>query len=499
MADNMLRKLRNGIALAGGIAAAVTTLPADAAGPASVADLAAPLLKAVVTISTSQTVAASRSAAPTPALPDGSPFQDLFNDFFGNQGGSNQPRRVESLGTGFIVDPSGIIVTNNHVIEDADEITANFSDGTSAKAKVLGIDDKTDLAVIKVEVNRPLPSAEFGDSTQLRIGDWVMAIGNPFGFGGTVTLGIVSARNRDIKSGPYDDFIQTDAAINKGNSGGPLFNMDGKVIGINTAIVSPTGGSIGIGFAIPTEIAVSIIDQLKQYGETRRGWLGVRIQPVTPEVALGLGMPSAKGALIAGVDDPGPAAKAGIMAGDVILSFAGKEIDAVHTLPRLVAEESVDKEVPVVVLRSGKQTNLTVKLGLLDEGKAQVAATTPTPTTPSTPATPNTPATPAPSLGVTGPLGLTLSDLSPAVRDKLGINSSITKGVAVVAVAQGSMAAEKRLAAGDVIVQVDQENMVAPADITKKLDALKKAGRTTAQLVVQNKDGNVRFVNVTIQ
>src|SRR6185295_5235544 len=285
----------------------------------------------------------------------------------------------------------------------------------------------------------------------LRVGDWVMAIGNPFGLGGSVSMGIVSARNRDIKSGPYDDFIQTDAAINKGNSGGPLFNMDGKVVGINTAIVSPTGGSIGIGFAIPSEIAVSIVDQLKQFGETRRGWLGVRIQPVTPEVAQGLGMTNAQGALVAGVDDPGPAAAGGIKAGDVILSFDGKDIDAVHTLPRLVADEAVGKEVPIVVLRDGKQQTLTIKLGQLDETNPQVAATTPPsggtaprPGTPSpapgAPTTPGTPAPPAATLGVTGPLGLTLADLSPAVRDRLGLNPSITKGVAVMAVAQGSVA-----------------------------------------------------------
>jgi len=456
----MLLKSRYGIAFAVAVAAAVTSLPAGAAGPASVADLAAPLLSAVVTISTSQVVNASRSAVPTPQLPEGSAFQDFFNDFFTQQGGNSQPRRVQSLGSGFIVDPSGIIVTNNHVIEDADEITANFTDGTKAKAKVLGIDDKTDIAVLKVTVDHPLPAAQFGDSTALRVGDWVMAVGNPFGFGGTVTLGIVSARNRDINSGPYDDFIQTDAAINKGNSGGPLFNMDGKVVGINTAIVSPTGGSIGIGFAIPSEIALSIVDQLKQFGETRRGWLGVRIQPVTPEVAQGLGMTNAQGALVAGVDDPGPAATGGIKAGDVILSFDGKDIDAVHTLPRLVADEAVGKEVPIVVLRDGKQQTLTIKLGQLDEGPTQVAVTTPptagglaappanpaNPVTPGAPAapgtTPGTPVPPAATLGVTGPLGLTLADLSPAVRDRLGLSPNITKGVAVLAVAQGSVASD---------------------------------------------------------
>jgi serine protease Do len=492
MAELIASRSRFAIAIAAAAMMGLTSLPAAAVGPQSVADLVDPLLPAVVTISTSQTVAAQRSVAPAPTLPDGSPFQDFFNDFFDKQNTPNnsQPRRVQSLGSGFVIDPAGFIVTNNHVIEDADEITANFTDGSHLKATVVGIDDKTDLAVLKVDADHPLPAVAFGDSRALRVGDWVMAVGNPFGFGGSVTLGIVSARNRDINSGPYDDFIQTDAAINKGNSGGPLFAMDGSVVGINTAIVSPTGGSIGIGFAVPSEIARGIIDQLRSFGETRRGWLGVRIQPVTAEVAQGLGMASAHGALIAGVDSPGPAADAGIMAGDVIVSFGGQKVDTMNALPRMVADQAVGQEVDVVVLREGSERTLKVTLGQLAE--KQVAALEPAPA-------PAEPPPPPPPLGVTGPLGLTIADLSPALRDKFSLNPSITKGVVVVAVSGGSAAAEKRLQPGDVIVEIAQEPVATVDDISKRIDTLKKEGRTTAQFVVQNKDGNVRWVNVTIE
>ena len=276
---------------------------------------------------------------------------------------------MQSLGSGFVVDASGIIITNNHVIEDADEIVANFSDGTKLTATLLGKDEKTDLAVLQVKPkpNKPLKALKFGDSDKMRVGDWVMAIGNPFGLGGTVTIGIVSARNRDINSGPYDDFIQTDAAINRGNSGGPLFNMDGEVIGINTAIISPSGGSIGIGFAIPSDAAIHVVDQLRQYGETRRGWIGVRIQQVTDEIADSLSMGSPRGALVAGVTDKGPAAEAKIEPGDVIVSFDGKPITEMRDLPRLVADAAIDKAVDVVVIRKGAELTLKVKVGRLAE------------------------------------------------------------------------------------------------------------------------------------
>ena len=318
-------------------------VPAPLHGPASVADLAEGLLESVVNISTSQTVKGTEGpgAVPMPQLPEGSPFQDFFDDFFKERGGEGPSgsQKVQSLGSGFVVDAEqGIVVTNNHVIADADEIEVNFSDGSKLKAELVGKDTKTDIAVLKVDPKlKKLKAVKFGDSSVMRIGDWVMAIGNPFGLGGTVTVGIISARNRDINAGPYDDFIQTDAAINRGNSGGPLFNMFGEVVGINTAIISPSGGSIGIGFSIPSQLAVGVVDQLREFGETRRGWLGVRIQPVTDEIAESLGMDNAKGALVAGVIKGGPVDNGSILPGDVIVKFDGKDVRDMRDLPRVVA------------------------------------------------------------------------------------------------------------------------------------------------------------------
>jgi serine protease Do len=472
-------------AFAVGLVIAGVGSPALAAGPESVADLAAGLLDAVVNISTSQTIAGSKGV-PVPKLPEGSPFQDFFDQFFNQKGDQdNQPRRVQSLGSGFVIDPSGLIVTNNHVIEGADEIVANFSDGSKAKAKLLGKDEKSDIALLKVEVPKPLVSVKLGNSDVLRVGDWVMAIGNPFGLGGTVTVGIVSARNRDINSGPYDNFIQTDAAINRGNSGGPLFNMNGEVVGINTAIISPSGGSIGIGFAIPSKAAANIIDQLRQFGEARRGWLGVRIQEVSDDIAEGLGLKETRGALVAGVTDKGPAAEAGIVAGDVILEFDGQPVNAMHELPRMVADEHIGKEVQVKILRKGKEQMVTVKLGRLDDVSAAAEGSTP-------PAD----SQPAPAV-ITGPLGLTLSDLSPALRTQYGIKDSVS-GVVVTGVADGSAASEKRLQPGDVIVEIAQEAVATPDDVNKRISQLKKDGRKSALLLLANKDGDLRFVAVKI-
>ncbi len=490
MAGVTLRGSPVAAVVAAGIAAAAMAYPAEARGPESVAAVAAPLLDAVVNISTAQTVTGTRGQAPRPRLPDGSPFQDFFDDFFDQRDdGNDRPRRVQSLGSGFVIDQSGIIVTNNHVIEGADEITANFNDGRKLSATLIGYDDKTDLAVLQVEPGEPLTALSFGDSSVLSVGDWVMAIGNPFGLGGTVTLGIVSARNRDINSGPYDDFIQTDAAINRGNSGGPLFNMNGEVIGINTAIISPTGGSIGIGFAVPSEIAVGVIDQLRRFGETRRGWLGVHIQEVTDDIAEGLAMSGKpRGALVAGVDDKGPAAAAGVQAGDVILEFDGTEVDAMHTLPRVVADRPVGKEVAVVVLRDGKQETLNVTLGRLEEAE-RVAAVEPAdkPTEAPEPAV------------IVGPLGLKLADLSPDMRDRYGIKGNVTGGVVVTGVATGSTAALKRLQPGDVIVEISQEPVATAADVNKRIADLRAEGRKSVQFVLQNKDGNVRWVNLSLE
>ncbi len=487
-------RLRLAAVLAVGAIAALVSMPAAARGPESVADVAAPLLDAVVNISTTQTIGGANSAVPGPKLPKDSPFQQFFDEFNGGNGGDNVPHRVQSLGSGFVIDPSGLIVTNNHVIEGADEITANFNDGRKLTATLVGHDEKTDLALLKVKADTPLTSVNFGDSGKIRVGDWVMAIGNPFGLGGTVTLGIVSARNRDINTGPYDNFIQTDASINRGNSGGPLFDMDGAVIGINTAIISPTGGSIGIGFAVPSEIAIGVIDQLRLYGETRRGWLGVRIQQVTEEVAQGLSMAgSPRGALVASVDAKGPAAEGGIEAGDVILSFDGEQIDAMHDLPRIVAGKPVGKQVIVHVLRSGKEQDLTVTLGRLEEADKIAAAAAPPPADASADAGPVPPAEPAPMVSA-GPLGLTLSDLSPDARSQFGIADTVADGALVTAVADGSPAADKRMQAGDVIIEIAHEAVTAPEDVTRVLDEMKADGRKNVLLAVQNKDGNQRWV-----
>src|SRR3984885_887075 len=278
-------------ALAFAVPASITPAPAMARGPPdSFADLAGQLLPTVVNIATTQTLKPGSPEAALPDLPPDSPLQQLFKDYL-NQN-KNVPRHITPLGSGFIIDPSGLIVTNNQVIDEADEITVTLNDGTSLPAKVVGRDEKTDLALVRVKATKPLAAAHFGDSDHARIGDWVIAIGNPFGLGSTVTAGIISARNRDISAGPYDDFIQTDAPINRGNSGGPLFDMQGNVVGVNSAIFSPSGGSVGIGFSIPANMARKVIDELRQYGEARRGWLGVRVQAVTSDIAEGLGITS---------------------------------------------------------------------------------------------------------------------------------------------------------------------------------------------------------------
>ena len=363
------------------LAAAIIVLPAwtaAARGPENIADVAEQVIDAVVNISTSQKVDARMGNMPD--LPPGSPMEEFFDEFFKNrrgQGGqrrSARPRRINSLGSGFIIDPSGLVVTNNHVIADADEINVILNDGTKLTAELVGKDTKSDLALLRVHPDKPLKAVKFGDSDKLRLGEWVIAIGNPFSLGGTVTAGIVSARNRDINSGPYDNYIQTDAAINRGNSGGPLFNLDGEVVGVNTAIISPSGGSIGIGFAVPSNSAVAVIDQLRQYGETRRGWLGVRIQQVTDDIAESLGIKPPRGALVAGVDDRGPAKPAGIEPGDVVVKFDGHDVKEMHDLPRIVADTPVGKEVEVVVIRKGKEETHTVKIGRLEDSEKLAAA-----------------------------------------------------------------------------------------------------------------------------
>ncbi|WP_029353102.1 Do family serine endopeptidase [Bosea sp. 117] len=501
LAGRSFRRL-SALLLAGaltGLNLGLIAVPARAAatkGPDTVADTAATVMDAVVNISTSQTVAPSRSV-PTPQLPPGSPFEEFFEEFFKRRqqqgeddSGGDRPRRVSSLGSGFVIDAAGLVVTNNHVIADADEVFVNFNDGSKLKAEVIGRDTKIDIALLRVkpEPNKPLKAVKFGDSDVLRVGDWVMAIGNPFGLGGTLTVGVISARNRDINSGPYDNFLQTDAAINRGNSGGPLFNMDGDVIGINTAIISPSGGSIGIGFAVPSNTAVAVVSQLKEFGETRRGWIGVRIQPVTDDIAESLSLDKPRGALVGGLTDDGPAAKGGIKAGDVIVKFDGKDVKDMRSLPLIVADTAVDKEVEVVVIRKGKEETLRLKVGRLEESeKTEQAAVTKKEEAPAAPKAPTSKL-----------LGLELSELSADLRGKFKIKDEV-KGVVVTGVDKGSAAADKGLKPGFVVLEVNQEAVATPADIQKRIDTLKQEGRRSVLLMVSDTDGQVQFTAVPIE
>ncbi len=497
MSVHVLRRPKASLirAAAFSLAIGIVALPglvigAPGKGPDSVADVAERVMDAVVNISTSQNIDTARNrttppAAATPQLPPGSPFEEFFEEFFKRRGEEprNQPRRVSSLGSGVVVDPSGIIVTNNHVIGEADEIFANFNNGMKLKAEIIGRDTKTDIAILRVKPEQPLKAVTFGDSEKLRVGDWVMAIGNPFGLGGSVTVGVVSARNRNINAGPFDDFIQTDAAINRGNSGGPLFNMEGEIVGINTAIISPSGGSIGIGFAIPSKIVVAVMGQLREFGETRRGWIGVRIQQIDDQIAESLGLGKARGALIGGVSDNSPAAKAGIKSGDVIVKFDGREVKEMRDLPRIVAETPMDKTVDVVVMRKGKEETLKLVVGRLEEAERKPAALTTT--------------TPDTKPVVKRALGLEFSALNDELRRRFKIKNSV-KGVVVTAVERNSPAGDQRIQAGEVILEVTGETVASPADIEKRIEALKKEGKKIALLQVSNADGETRFVPVPL-
>jgi len=494
------------LALAPGLVAggALPSTPAFAQnrpGPDGFADLAQRLLPAVVNVSTTQTLkpdakTTRRSGQDMPQFPPGSPFEEFFHDFFDkNQQNKGQPqsdsqpapapavRKATSLGSGFIIDASGLVVTNNHVIDNADEITVILQDDTTLKAELVGKDKDTDLALLRVKSDKPLPTVQFGDSDKSRVGDWVLAIGNPFGLGGTVTAGIVSARARDINNGRYDDFIQTDAAINRGNSGGPLFNMAGEVIGINTAIFSPSGGSIGIGFAIPSALARNVTQQLRDFGKTKRGWLGVKIQSVNDEIAESLGLGKPHGALIAGVSDNGPAQVAGIQGGDVVLQFDGKDVPDVRRLPRIVAETPIDKQVKVKVWRKGKEQLFDVKVGELDESDTQVATAAPDAKRPDD----------APPVKT---LGLSLAGLTPAVKEKFSLADD-TSGVVIVEVSNDSPAVEKGVKPGDVIVEVAQEEVKSPDQVATKIDEARKGGRKSVLLLV-DRMGDLRFVALRI-
>lgn len=465
-----------------------TSLRVDARGaPESFADLAEQVSPAVVNITTS-TIVAGREGGPQPMIPEGSPFEEFFRDFLdrtpqGPNGGQPEPRqrRSQALGSGFVISEDGFIVTNNHVIEGADEILIEFFDREDQlEAKVIGTDPNTDIALLKVESDEPLTYVSFGDSDIMRVGDWVMAVGNPLGQGFSVSAGIVSQRNREL-SGNYDDYIQTDAAINRGNSGGPLFNMDGQVIGVNTAILSPNGGSIGIGFAMSSAVVDRVVGQLKEFGETRRGWLGVRIQDITDDIAEALGLESTDGALVTDVPE-GPAKDAGIQVNDVILSFDGTEVTDTRELVRTVGNAPVGKAVRVMILRDGKTETLLITLGRREDA---VSASNTTGEGPSAPAEPSK------------LLGMSLAPLDDSTRDALGLNPG-EDGLAVLDIDEDTEAFEKGIRAGDVISEAGQQPVTSIEDLEASLQVARDGGRKSVLLLVR-RDGNPRFVALSLE
>ncbi len=497
----MMRNLFGGVAFAalvfGFMASPILSLPLQAQVQQqlpSVADLAERLLPSVVEISVQSKSDAGEGGPITqlPEIPDNSPFKDFFDDFLKkhrDQGqGQGQPdRTVTSMGSGFVVDATGLIVTNNHVVEGASAIEVHFQDSTVLKAELVGRDPKTDIAVLRVKSEKPLPIVSFGDSDHLRIGEWVMAIGNPFGLGGSVSLGIVSARNRDINAGPFDDFIQTDAAINKGNSGGPLFNMNGDVVGINTAIFSPTGGSVGIGFSVPANTAKNVVAQLEKYGETRRGWFGVKIQSVTDDIADSMNMGKARGALIADVTKAGPAEKAGILAGDVVVEFNGKPIREMKDLPKIVAETEIGQRVQVKVFRKGKEVSLTAEVGRLEDGEKTVAQKLTDPKAPPAPA-------------VATMLGMTVTSMTDELRQKYAIDDEV-KGAVITEVAANGAAADKRLEPGDVITEAGEKPVTTASDISAAIDQATKDSKNSVLLLVSKggKQAEMRFIALKLK
>ncbi|MEM6385850.1 MAG: Do family serine endopeptidase [Pseudomonadota bacterium] len=445
--------------------------------PDSFADLADRISPSVVNITTSTTVATN--AQPGPVVPEGSPFEDFFRDFLDRNGPDGQrPRRSQALGSGFVISEDGFIVTNNHVIEGADQILIEFFEGFELEAEIIGTDKNTDLALLKVSPEEPLKFVSWGDSEIARVGDWVMAMGNPLGQGFSVSAGIVSARGRAL-SGSYDDYIQTDAAINRGNSGGPLFNMNGDVIGVNTAILSPNGGSIGIGFAMSSRVAENVIQQLKDTGEVRRGWLGVRIQDVTADLAEGLGLEEARGALVTDVPE-GPALEAGMESGDVILSFDGVDVDDTRGLVNQVGNTEVGKEVRVLVFRDGATETLRVTLGLRDDPDAPVPASV----------NRDEPIT-------SEMMGLTVSNITDELREQLGLADN-AEGLVVADVDEASEAYEEGLRAGDLITEAGQEKVVTVAELEERIEEAKEAGRKSILLLVR-RGGDPRFVALGLE
>ncbi len=454
--------------------------------PGSFADLSERLLPSVVNISSTQKMEDAADFPEMPQFPPGSPFEDFFEEFMNKRGRGMPSTPPASLGSGFIIDAeNGYIVTNNHVIKDAEEVRITLHDDTTIEAEIIGKDDKTDLALLKVDPKKhPLTDVTFGDSDRMRVGDWVVAIGNPFGLGGTVTAGIISAQQRDINAGPYDDFIQTDASINRGNSGGPMFDLDGHVIGVNTAIFSPSGGSVGIGFAIPSNLAKPVIDQLIKYGKTRRGWLGVRIQTVTDEIAESLGLDYARGALVASITEDGPAKDAKLEAGDIILEFDGKPVPDMRDLPRIVAETPIDKDVPVVYWRDGKERKTKVKVGELEKAEEEGLLA-------SGPKSEAREGIPIESVG------LEVGALTDEDREAYGVPADVS-GVIITKVEMDSEAFEKELMEGDVIVEINQKAVQTPQDVQEIFRKAQKAGRGSVLLLI-NREGDVQFIALKLK
>jgi serine protease Do len=477
---------------AAGLAVAVIALSgvalsdtAEAASlpPETFADLAAKVTPAVVNISSTHHEATGSSDQAEPFdFPPGSPFEQFFKHFREQQGRNRGGQDMTALGSGFIIDSAGYIVTNNHVIDGASEIHVTLSSGKDLPAKLIGADKKTDLALLKVDAGSPLPFVSWGNSDAARVGDWVLAVGNPFGLGGTVTTGIISARSRDIHSGPFDDFLQIDASINRGNSGGPTFNLDGEVIGINSAIASPNGGSVGIGFAVPSNMAKPVIEALRQRGRVDRGWIGVAIQEVTPEIAQSLGLGQPTGALIASVQADGPAAAASLQQGDVILTFDGQTVAETRELPRIVAATPAGKRVEVVVWREGARKSLMLTVAKMKD-EPQVASNEGA----------EVPAADGPARRL---LGVQLSALTDDMRQQLGLTDDI-RGVVIVDVADGSPAAHDGLQEGDIIEQVARRKVSSPAEVDRLVEQAATKNPPSVLLLV-NRQGNEIFLAVKV-
>jgi serine protease Do len=470
------------------LALPLMTSPAAAKGlpPAQhggFADIVEELIPAVVNISSTHNVGEAQDFPELPQFPEGSPFQDFFEEFMERrQGMPFEPQA--SLGSGFVIDAENrYVITNNHVIRDADEVRVTFHDDETLTAEVIGTDEKTDIAVLKVDGTKKLTAVKFGDSTSLRVGDWVVAIGNPFGLGGTVTAGIISARQRDINAGPYDDFLQTDASINRGNSGGPMFDMNGRVIGINTAIFSPSGGSVGIGFAIPSALAEPVVKQIIEFGRTRRGWLGVRIQSVTEEIAESLGLPNAHGALVASVTPDGPAEDAKLKAGDIILEVNGQEIDEMRALPRIVAGLPIGSKAKIKFWREGKTMTSEVEIGELEKAEEEGLLTA------------------GSEVGDGGlkidSVGISVKEITKGLRDEFGIAPSVN-GVLISNVQPRSEASRKGLGIGDVIVEINQQEVSSPQEVADIIKNAAGNGRPSVLLLI-NREDEVRFLALKLQ